>query len=119
MPLSKFDGREAALVTDYEYDDGDRLVRSITTSEPVWTEYDQAVALALAQYRDGLCECCGLPKAMTLVDEKDAPRFVVSKRYCLARRTLIESQQSFSNNGKETKPAHAALRWSIRAQTSS
>jgi hypothetical protein len=53
---------------------------------------------------------------MTLAEEKFAPRFVVAKRYCLARRTLIESQQAFSNNGKDAKPVHDALRWTIRAE---
>lgn len=54
---------------------------------------------------------------MTQVNEADAPRFIVSKRYCHARRALIESQQSFTNNGKESKPAHGALLWSVRAKT--
>jgi hypothetical protein len=115
VPLSKFEGREPVTVTEYEYD-GERLVRAVTVTEPEWTEHDQAVMIALAQYRDSLCSCCGLPKAMTLADEKDAPRFVVAKRYCLARKTLIESQQSFTNNGKDAKPAHGALLWSVRAQ---
>ena len=109
------EGREPAEVTEYEYD-GDRLVRAVTTREPQWTELDTAEMLALAEYRNTLCDCCGLPKAMTWVDERDAPRFVVSKRYCLARRTLIESQQAYTNKGKDVKPVHGALRWSIRAE---
>jgi hypothetical protein len=36
--------------------------------------------------------------------------------YCLARRTLIESQMAYTNNGKESKPAHDALRWSVQAK---
>lgn len=48
--------------------------------------------------------------------ERDAPTFVVSKQYCLARKTLVESQQAFTANGKEAKPAHAALRWSVSVQ---
>lgn len=88
----------------------------MTTREPEWTEQDQAVAVALGEYRDSLCDCCGLPKSVTLVNERDAPRFVISKRYCLARRALIESQLSFTNKGKEAKPAHQALRWSIRVE---
>lgn len=100
-------------VTEYEYD-GDLLVRSVTTAEPEWTEHDQAVAVALTRYREGLCSCCGLPQSMTLADEAVAPRFVVSKRYCLARRTLIETQEAFTNRGKDVKPAHSALVWSVR-----
>lgn len=74
--------------------------------------------VALAQYRSSLCDCCGLPKSMTQPEhERDAPRFIVSQRYCLARKTLIESQQAFTNRGKDAKPAHQALQWSVRVQT--
>lgn len=100
----------------YEYDDG-RLARAVTTREPEWTEHDQAAIIALTRYRDSLCDCCGLPKAQVWAHERDAPRLVVKKWPCLARRTLIESQLALSNNGKDQKPAHAALRWSIRVKT--
>lgn len=109
------EGREPGETTEYEYADG-LLVRSTTIREPMWTEQDTADMLALAEYRASLCDCCGLPKAMTLVNERDAPRFVVSKNYCLARRTLIESQMSFTDNGKESKPIHQALRWSVQVK---
>ena len=113
QPPSRLDGREPAELTEHEHD-GDVLVRSVTTREPLYTEHDTALLLALAEYRDGLCECCGIPKAITQGHERDAPRFVVGKRYCLARRTLIETQEAFTDGGKNAKPEHAALRWSIR-----
>jgi hypothetical protein len=115
VPLSQFEGRVPATTTEYEYDGG-LMVRSTTTSEPLWTEHDQAVMVALARYRETLCSCCGLPAAMTLADERDAPQFVVSKRYCLARRVLIETQQAFTNQGKDVKPSHGALQWSVRVR---
>lgn len=110
------EGREPLEVTDYEYDDAGRLVRAVTSRESEWTEQDTAEQLALAEYRDTLCGCCGMPKAIVQGPEKDLPRLVVSKRYCHARRTLIESQQAFTRNGKEFKPAHGALQWSIRME---
>jgi hypothetical protein len=89
----------------------------VTTREPEWTEQDFAEVLALAEYRDSLCSCCGLPKASVLVHERDAPNFVVSKRYCLARRTLAESQAAFfKQHEKNPKPEHNALQWSIRIE---
>lgn len=103
-------------MTEYHYDAYDLLVESTTVTEPLWTEQDFAEQLALAEYREGLCPCCGLPKAMTLANERDAPRFVVSKRYCLARRTLIESQQAYTNGGKDAKPIHDSLQWAISIQ---
>lgn len=69
--------------------------------------------LALGEYRDTLCPCCGFPKSMTQVHERDAPRFLISKRWCWARKTLIETQQAFTDNGKNVKPTHSALQWGI------
>ena len=117
MPPSQLDGREPAEVTEHVYDDYGTLVESVTTREPRWTEHDTALLLALAEYRDSLCDCCGIPKAITQAQERiGGPRFIVSKKYCLARRTLIETEQAFSNKGKDAKPHHAALRWSIRVE---
>ena len=102
-------------MTEHEYDAGGRLVRSVTTREAEWTEQDLAEVLALAEYRDSLCECCGLPKADVQVHERDAPKFIVSKRYCHARKTLLESQAGFFE-GKKPDPAHGALLWSVRVE---
>lgn len=103
-------------MTEYEYADG-LLVRSVTTREPEWTEQDQAEVLALAEYRESLCTCCGLPKSDVLAHERDAPNFVVSKRYCLARRTLAETQAAFFKpHEKNPRPEHAALQWSVRIE---
>lgn len=91
----------------------------MTIREPEWTEVDTAEVLALDEYRGGLCGCCGMPKAMVwsdLIHERDSPRFIVSKRYCRARLTLVESQQAFTRNGKDAKPIHDALQWSVRAE---
>lgn len=89
----------------------------MTTREPEWTEQDQAEVLALAEYRDSLCPCCGLPKSDVLIHERDAPKFVVSKKPCLARRTLVETQAAFfKEHEKNPKPQHAALQWSVRIE---
>lgn len=88
-------------------------MRSVTTREPEWTEEDVAELLALAEFRASLCDCCGMPKSIVQGLERDAPDFVVSKRYCLARRALIETQQAFTDNGKNSKPVHGALQWGI------
>lgn len=91
-------------------------MRSVTTREPAWTEHDTALLVALAEYRDGLCDCCGYPKKLVwsdLIHERDAPRITVARRYCRASRTLIESQHALSNQGKDVKPEHGAIRWSV------
>jgi hypothetical protein len=89
----------------------------MTIREPRWTALDQAEVLALAEYRASLCSCCGLPKDSVLVHERDAPKYVVSKRYCLARRTLAETQAAFFKEfEKNPKPEHQALQWSVRIE---
>jgi YD repeat-containing protein len=113
IPSSKLDGREPREVTEYEYDDEGRLTRSVTVREPEWTEQDVAERLALAEYRDSLCSCCGLPKNQVLIHERDAPRFVVNKQYCLARKALAEVQRAYMKSNKPT--AAEALVWSVRA----
>jgi hypothetical protein len=119
VPLSKLEGREPAEVTEHEYADG-VLVRSVTTREPAWTEQDFAEVLALAEYRESLCECCGLPKKdvdTRFVHERDAPKFVVSRHTCLARRDLVESQVAFEKqHEKKPRPEHKALLWSVRIE---
>lgn len=35
------------------------MVRSVTTTEPEWSEQDQAWLLALQMWRDSLCQRCG------------------------------------------------------------
>lgn len=110
------EGREPVEVTEYERATDGNIVRATATREPLWTEQDTAEMLALTEYRESLCDCCGLPKAMTQGEERDAPRFVVSKKYCLARRTMIESQLALTNNGKDIKPAYQALRWSVQVR---
>jgi hypothetical protein len=73
---SKFDGREPTSTTRYVYDRRGRLVRSITTREPDWTDQDRAEVLALAEYRGSLCpNGCGQP-----LDESTA-RFDVGPEY--------------------------------------
>jgi hypothetical protein len=95
-------------------------VRSTATREPEWTEQDQAEVLALAEYRESLCTCCGLPKAEVdarQVHERDAPRFVVTRHFCWARRTLAETQAAFYKpHEKNPRPEHAALQWSVRIE---
>jgi len=108
------EGREPVEVTEHEYEDG-LLVRSTTTREPEWTEQDMAEQLALVHYQTTLCECCGLPKSMVQGHERDAPNFIVSKRWCHARKTLLETQWQWAKD-REARPYDGAMQWSIQVQ---
>lgn len=112
MPPSKLDGREVVEVTEYEHDERGHY-RSVTIREPEWTEQDTAELLALAEYRASLCECCGMPKDVVWVHERDAPRFVVKKWPCQARKVLNVSQAAYFGKDQPT-PAQQALRWTVQ-----
>jgi hypothetical protein len=60
VSLRRFaDGWEPAEVTEYEYDDAGRLVRSVTRREPEWDEEQRAWMLALDECERLSCDGCG------------------------------------------------------------
>lgn len=66
MPRSILLGRQRTSVTTYEYDDKDRLVRSVTVHDAEWAEED--LAYAQAKHRNDIDKCpggCGLPLSET------------------------------------------------------
>lgn len=85
----------------------------MTTTEPEWTEQDRAEIIALGEYRDSLCDCCGLPKSMVWVHERDMPKFVVKTWPCQARKVLNVSQAAYFGKHQPT-PSQQALRWAVR-----
>lgn len=100
-------------MTEYEYDDAGRLVRSVTTRDPLWTEQDRAEALALTLYRERSCPCgCGNPASLTLIPEDKGPAWEVTHTTCTARLALLERQRAAVEKYK-TKNADAWL-WSVR-----
>lgn len=46
-------------MTRYEYDNGGRLVASVTTVEPEWDDASRGHVVALMEYEAGLCAGCG------------------------------------------------------------
>jgi hypothetical protein len=104
-------------VTEHEYDETGRLVRSVTTREPEWTEQDIGEMHALTVFRATLlCPCgCGFLLADTTSHEETGPRFQVSRTLCRARKELIEQQtahaRSFDQNAPD--PIPTARLWSI------
>lgn len=107
MPPSRLDGREPGEVTEHEYD-GERLVRSITTREPLYTDRDRAELLALAEYRAELCPVCGGPLAECTSHEATGPKFKASAVRCRRRDVL-----SMSQNAKQDTDRPEALVWSV------
>lgn len=52
-------------VTVYEYDEQDRLIRSVTTHDAEWTEEDLGSAKAYRRNKMAECPGCGLDLAQT------------------------------------------------------
>ncbi len=106
-------------MTEFEYDGAGRLVRAVTTREPLYTEQDVAELTALAVWRDSLCPHCHRPiddcRAAT---EGSGAKFEISRRVCHAQLALVESQAAVhdaeTDRGKKQPPPVAAARiWSL------
>jgi hypothetical protein len=97
------DGREPEEVTEYEYDEGGRMVRSVTVREPLYTEQDRAELIALAAYRAGLCPLCGRPLDVCTSEEgaPGAPQFAVRQSMCRATREIAELKSALTEEGKK------------------
>lgn len=67
----RFLGREPARRTVYHYDQAGRLLAAETLVEPEWTDYDRALALALADFEAESCPGCGHPLAETTDPEAE------------------------------------------------
>lgn len=96
------------------YDRRGRLKRSVTTSEPEWTEQDRAEILALAEYRRRLCPLHGGPLTECTSHEDTGPQFVVGKKRCRAQDAVLTAQAGLKNT-----PHPNALLWSVTAKARS
>jgi len=100
VPPSQLDGRESAEITVYEYDADGRLVRSMTTREPLYTEQDRAELLALGVYRDGLCSVCGGPAAECQSHENTGLTFKPSRLRCRRTDAVMAAQSALQNTDR-------------------
>ena len=62
MGRSVLMGRRRQSVTEYHYDDEDRLVRAVTTHDAEFTDDDTDAVLERAQERARACAGCGQPR---------------------------------------------------------
>jgi len=104
------DGREPVEVTEHQYDDAGRLVRSVTTREPEFTDQDRGELIALAVYREGLCPLCGRPLDVCTSHEDTGPEFAATWTACRATLAILEKQRAISD-GKKPKPNAPAYLW--------
>jgi hypothetical protein len=98
-------------VTVYEHDAEGRVVRSVTTCEPRWTEQDRAEMLALDLFRDGLCPLCQRPLSVCTSHEESGPQFDATFTACRSTLAILEKQRSVYEKPHKNRPAHL---WSAR-----
>jgi len=94
-PRSRILGREPRTVTEHEYDDRDRLIRSVTTSEPLWTEEDSSLLIALLAEEAEQCGGCGWPLEVS-TDPKTKRTWRVERHTCEACR-MLEAESENDN----------------------
>lgn len=100
----RFLGWEPARITVYERNNAGQVVRATVTQEPEWSEEDQDMALALANYEADLCGGCGHPLwETTQPDNEDRYRARAAIR-CHRCTASLQAQESY-----ETSPHPGAL----------
>ncbi|PRX07354.1 hypothetical protein [Actinoplanes italicus] len=106
------EGREPAETTVYEYADAParpwwlrwlpwrrapRLVRAVTTREPLYTEQDREELLAYAIYREGLCPVCGGALEECTSHEATGIRFKAHRLRCRRRDAVLRAAEELEN----------------------
>jgi hypothetical protein len=71
--------------TEYEYDDQNRIVRSLSVAEPEWTDTDRGLVLALLAERRDTCPSCGHPMSQCR-DRRTAGTWQVVQEVCQPTR---------------------------------
>jgi hypothetical protein len=81
VSYTRFRGDPPVTEMTYEYDDAGRLVRSTSTADPDWTDFDRGLALALLAEQAATCPSCGHPISECR-DPKTAGTWEVVQEVC-------------------------------------
>lgn len=99
-PRSELLGRQRRAVTSYEYDDATgRLTRSVTVWDPLWTDDDRELLLALQQEESEECGGCGRQISET-TDPASRGAYDVRRHRCEACVVLEAEQDNDSERGR-------------------
>ena len=108
VSLRRFDGWEPTEVTEHEYDDAGRLVRSVSRRESEFDEEDRGWFLALALCRRLTCAGCGhwLPESTSTATED----YQVDAPYRCGACTMLAMRQE--QHSEKNQHMHAT-RWTV------
>lgn len=102
------------MTTRHVRDRRGRVVRSVTTSEPRWTEQDRAEVLAWRAYQDRLCPLCGGPREVCTSHEETGPQFKAAvSAVCRVTLAKLELYRGMTDDGKKSLPNERAYLWSV------
>lgn len=108
QPRSRILGREPRVITEHEYDEHDRLIRSVTTSEPLWTDEDRLLLLALEAEEAEQCGECRQPLEVS-TDPKTQRTWRVERVTCEACR-ILEAEVGNDAEGRRRGTKYAVVR---------
>lgn len=97
MPYSIFRGAPKVSETEHEYTKRGRLVRTVTTAEPEWTEADRGLVLALLAEQRETCPMCGHPMSVCR-DQNTAGQWQVKEQICQPSRISQAAAESVSES---------------------
>lgn len=89
-------------------------MRSVSTSEPRWTELDRAELLALAEYRAGLCPLCGRPIRVCTSHEETGPAFEADYTACRATLAQLEKRRAIAQGRQKPSENAPAYLWTVK-----
>jgi hypothetical protein len=98
---SRLHGREPRQVTTYEYDEHNRLVRSVTVRESEWTAQDLAEAMALLKVEADTCSGCGEPLSESTDPEASGGYDVDDPIVCFACAPLNKAREYYAKHGMD------------------
>lgn len=108
MSLKRFCGWVPAMVTEHEYDDRGRVIRSVTRSEVEWDDGQRMWMLALAHYEASLCRKCGHDLHDTTSGDDTVMWLAETPIECASCSALARAERKFTkrqqNDGDPTPP---------------
>jgi hypothetical protein len=110
VSVKRLNGWEPREVTEHEYDDAGRCVRSVTTREVEWDEDERAWALALLELEADACPGCHGRMSETTAPEAEGKYVSPAPTRCHMCTAISAAQSTYHDNPNVRHTS--ALLWS-------